>query len=181
MNREEMLAAFGKLRFCVLWPGNWEDIGFTERPIWINSEGYGYYFDDEPCLFTLIENVAPETVSLIKQKAATGNLSVEDVLSTPFSELNTWDDEEYWEWHLGDFVNLPESSSGIVFCGDGDGGWFFFSTEEELITAFEKDSSDYNFGEKWADLDDALLEQWYMRIFSPGVDFELPMTLDITK
>lgn len=127
------------------------------------------------------ENVAPETVSLIKQKAATGNLSVEDVLSTPFSELNTWDDEEYWEWHLGDFVNLPESSSGIVFCGDGDGGWFFFSTEEELITAFEKDSSDYNFGEKWADLDDTLLEQWYMRIFSPGVDFELPMTLDITK
>lgn len=61
MTREEMLVDFGKLRFCVLWPGNWEDIGFTERPIWISSEGYGYYFDDEPCLFTLVENVAPDT------------------------------------------------------------------------------------------------------------------------
>lgn len=68
-----------------------------------------------------------------------------------------------------------------MFCGESDDGWFFYSSEEELIAAFEKDSSDYNFGEKWADIDDSLLEQWYLRIFSPGVDFELPMTLGITK
>lgn len=48
MTTSEMLQQLRRLRYCVLWPGNWKDIGFTERPIWVNNEGYGYYMDDEP-------------------------------------------------------------------------------------------------------------------------------------
>ena len=34
MTRKEMLATLGKLKFALIWPGNWEDVGFTmlERP-----------------------------------------------------------------------------------------------------------------------------------------------------
>ena len=30
MNRDELLILFEKKRYCVLWPGNWKDVGFTE-------------------------------------------------------------------------------------------------------------------------------------------------------
>ena len=37
MTRKEMLAALGKLKFALIWHGNWKDDGFTEREIWVNS------------------------------------------------------------------------------------------------------------------------------------------------
>ena len=43
MSKDEMLNKLSHLRYCVLWPGDWEDVGFTERPIWVNHKGYGYY------------------------------------------------------------------------------------------------------------------------------------------
>lgn len=43
MDSKKILDVFSKLRYCVLWPGNWDDIGFTERPIWLNCEGYGFF------------------------------------------------------------------------------------------------------------------------------------------
>ena len=74
---------------------------------------------------------------------------------------------------------LPNEINGTIFCGYTENGWAFFSSEEELIAAFEKNSNDYNFGHKWEDLDDHLLEEWYKRIFSPDQFFDLPMTLAI--
>ena len=47
MTRGEMLNILGKLEYALIWPDNWEDVGFTEREIWINSQGYGYIMCDE--------------------------------------------------------------------------------------------------------------------------------------
>jgi hypothetical protein len=46
--REEMLEELHELDFRAFWPRAWVDIGFTEREIWVNSEGYGFYCIDEP-------------------------------------------------------------------------------------------------------------------------------------
>lgn len=180
MKRDDILEKLCKLRFCVLWPGNWKDVGFTERPIWVNAEGYGYYYDDEPCLFCVVEDVTPDVYAMLKNKAECGELTADDIKNTPFAELNNWDDDEYWKWHLDDFAYLPDKINGTIFCGETEDGWAFFSSEEELIAAFEKNSNDYNFGSKWEELDDHLLEEWYKRIFSPDQSFDLPMTLTIS-
>lgn len=178
MKRDVILDKFSKLRFCVLWPGNWEDVGFTERPIWVNAEGYGYYYDDEPCLFDVVEDVTPDVYEMIKNKAECGELTADYIKTTPFAKLNTRDDE-HCELLLEAFAYLPNEINGTIFCGYTENGWAFFSSEEELIAAFEKNSNDYNFGHKWEDLDDHLLEEWYKRIFSPDQFFDLPMTLAI--
>ena len=47
MTRDEMLTALGKLKYASIWPGEWEDVGFTERELWINGLGYGYIMCDE--------------------------------------------------------------------------------------------------------------------------------------
>ena len=67
MTRDEMLNKLHALKFCIFWPGDWEDLGYTERPIWASSVGYGYYACDEPCLFKKIENVPNDVVRDIKE------------------------------------------------------------------------------------------------------------------
>lgn len=42
MKRKAMLALLADLPFAMIWPDSWEDIGFTEREIWVNGKGYGY-------------------------------------------------------------------------------------------------------------------------------------------
>ena len=68
-----------------------------------------------------------------------------------------------------------------MFCGEGFEGWQFYSSEEELIEAFDK-ADDFWGGESWIDMDDNMLSLWYERVFSGIITgFELPITLDITK
>ena len=75
MTREEQLTKLQSLRFCVFWPDNWEDIGFTERPIWVNSWGYGYYPCDEPCNFLVIDNINDDDIKVLKDKLKKGTLT----------------------------------------------------------------------------------------------------------
>lgn len=42
-----MLSLLGNLEYTLIWPDSWEDVGFTEREIWINRQGYGYIMCDE--------------------------------------------------------------------------------------------------------------------------------------
>ena len=48
MTREEMLKELHSLDCRIFWPKKWDDIGFTESQIWVNSKGYGYFYSDEP-------------------------------------------------------------------------------------------------------------------------------------
>ena len=178
MTRTEIIDKLASLRYCVLWPGGWDDVGFTERPIWVNHEGYGYYFDDEPCDFTIINGLTPAEVSAIKEKLARRELTLDDIRDTPlvdFLELG----EDSLEDCAPELAKLPDSFEDCIYCGADIDGWSFFSTEEELIQAFSKDSSDYNFGIKWVDMDDALLLTWYNRLFVEPQDFCLPLALGI--
>ena len=179
MDRNSMLNRFSKLRYCVLWPGIWDDIGFTERPIWVCREGYGYFYDDEPCSFTTIEGVTQAQVKELKEKLSHGQLNVEDIEGSPFESINVFDDTDYLAARLEDFAGLPDSFSERIYCGEDTGGWTFFNSEAALIDAFAKDSDDYNFVEKWADMNDEHLLVWYERLFVEQLDLCLPMTMDI--
>ena len=179
MDRDSMLNMFSKLRYCVLWPGAWDDIGFTERPIWVCREGYGYFFDDEPCSFSIIERVTQDQVRRLKEKLADGLLTVADNEGSPFECINVFDDTDYLAARLVDFAGLPDEFSDCIYCGEDADGWVFFNSEAALIDAFSKDSEHYNFGEKWVDMDDEHLTVWYERLFVEKLDLCLPLTLDI--
>lgn len=180
MTRTEIIKKLTALRYCVLWPDGWDDIGFTERPIWVNHEGYGYYFDDEPCSFTTLDGLTPADVCAIKGKLARGELTYDDIQDTPLVDFFEMDEDNFEDYAL-ELVNLPNSFNGCIYCGADFDGWSFYSTEEELIEAFSKDSSNYNFGVKWVDMDDALLQAWHDRLFVESPDFCLPLGLNILR
>lgn len=180
MTRTEIINKLSALRFCVLWPGGWDDIGFTERPIWINHEGYGYYFDDEPCSFAIINGLDPAAVCVIKDKLKSGELAYSDIKDTPLDEFFEMDEDSFMDY-AQELANLPDSFDCCIYCGADLDGWSFYSTEEELIAAFSKDSSNYNFGVKWVDMDDALLQVWHDRLFTETPVFCLPLELNILK
>lgn len=49
MTRVENLKILKDLPYTIIWPeSDWDDIGFTERELWFNSKGYGYFMCDEP-------------------------------------------------------------------------------------------------------------------------------------
>lgn len=43
-----MFEILNDLPFTLIWPGSWDDVGFTEREIWVNNKEYGYIMCDEP-------------------------------------------------------------------------------------------------------------------------------------
>lgn len=179
MDRNSILNLFSKLRYCVLWPGTWNDIGFTERPIWVCREGYGYFFDDEPCSFATIRGVTQAQVKELKEKLARGLLTVSDIEGSPFGSLNLFCDSEYFSARLEDFAGLPDSFSDCIYCAEGVDGWAFFNSEAALVDAIAKDGKDFNFGAKWVDMDDECLKVWYKRLFIEQLDLCLPMTIGI--
>lgn len=182
MTRERILTILSRLRYCVLWPGDWKDIGFTERPIWVNHEGFGWYFDDEPCFFSVIEGVSIEYVKELKEKIKDGRFTREDIKETPFAEVFL---EKYYmeDNSLEEFVklldSLPSSFTEEIYCGeDINAGCLFYASEEELIQNFAKDSSG-NFGDRWTDMEDTLLQEWYRRLFVEKPDVCLPLTMGL--
>ena len=180
MTRTEILNKLTSLRYCVLWPGAWNDIEFTERPIWINHEGYGYYATDEPCIFSTINGISPATIFGIKEKIADSELTLEDIKNTPLIDIFEIDKDNINDY-IAEISKLLDSFEDCIYCGADIDGWSFFGTEEELIQAFSKDSTDYYFGVKWIDMDDTLLHTWHERLFVESQDFCLPLTLDILR
>ena len=78
---KEMIKTLKRLRFCVFWPGLNEYlddyVGFTERPIWVNSYGFGYYACDEPCNFNCVKNISDNDILALKKSIKSGTLTVE--------------------------------------------------------------------------------------------------------
>lgn len=181
MRRNEILAKLRSLRFCVFWPENWDDIVFTERPIWINSLGFGYYSDDEPCNYVVIKNISNRDIRDLKHKINSHEISIEEIKHTPFSAVNTYADDAYLKDVIQDFLSLPDNVNSCVYCGEDFDGWHFFSSEEELIEAFDK-KDNFGGGESWEEMNDEMLSLWYDRIFGKiKLEVELPMTISITN
>ncbi len=181
MSREEMLNKLSRLRYCVLWPGDWEDVGFTERPIWVNQKGFGYYSCDVPCSFMHIENMTKEFIDCVRQKQSDGTLTVEDIKGSPLENspfaYNTFVDEEPLVSFLDDLAASPISNKETFFCGEDVDGWCFFDTEEDLIQAFEMDYCD----SAWDEMDEDELSEWCTRLFEEEQDYVLPLQLGIIK
>lgn len=179
MSKDEMLNKLSHLRYCVLWPGDWEDVGFTERPIWVNHKGYGYYSCDVPCSFMQIENLTDQYINSVRQKLSNGMLTVEDIKGSPLGNspfaYDTFVDEEALESFLDDFAVSPISNKETFFCGEDMDGWYFFETEEDLIKAFEMDYCD----SAWDEMDEHELSEWCTRLFEEEQDYELPIHLSI--
>lgn len=180
MTTSEMLQQLRRLRYCVLWPGNWKDIGFTERPIWVNNEGYGYYMDDEPCDFLHITGLTEDFINRIRETLKNGGLVLDDIKGSPL-ELPSfaWDktvDEDSLERFLDALSNSPLCGADNLFCGAHYDGWSFFESEEDLIEEFEKY---YDYGGKWEEMSEGQLLVWYERLFKMSPTIELPISLSI--
>ena len=190
MDRKTIIEKLSRLRFCLFYPGDWDDIGFTERQIWINSVGYGYISDDVPCRFVELNNLTDDLLASIKTKLLKNDLSIEDLRGTTFEDLFYDFNQDGFNYLKPDLLRLPDhcNSNGSLFCGETFDGWLFFDTEEELIGYFEElfTSTDGNYGMEWQEMDDNLLSCWYTRIFEEEwmkeKDYhDLPLTLDIFK
>lgn len=190
MNRSEIIEKLGSLRFCIFWPpAEWKDIGFTERPIWVNSEGYGYIGEDdysEPCSCMRIDGIPEEQLFDIKRKIDDGTITIEDIKATSLIKLNElYDDiEELFLEQLlkNNLETLPSTPADDLYCEKTIDGWIFFTSEESLIAYNEDEFCNYyGYGETWKSMSDLQLEIWYERIFIEDRDMILPIMKGIIK
>ena len=89
MTREENLKILEDLPDTIIWPeSGWDDIGFTERELWFNSKGCGYFMYDEPNPTYWKGNGFGETKwNYIKVKIVDKNLSYKDIIGSPLENL----------------------------------------------------------------------------------------------
>ena len=185
MKNDEILEKLRGLRFCIFWPpSEWEDIGFTERPIWINHKGYGYIGEDdysEPCSSMQIDGIPEKDLHIIKEKMKDGSISIKDIESTSLIRLNDLyrdNDDDFMHLLLqNNLETLPSYPVEKLYCERTDDGWIFFDSEENLI-AWNEDEfcTDAYFGETWESLNDLMLKIWYERIFREKHDMVLPLS-----
>ena len=170
MTRQEMLKKLSTISFEYLDPpSEWEDIGFTERPIWINSKGYGYLSCDDPsdCYWTG-QGIELEKWTTIRTKIADGTLKCEDIEGTALVDFldETSYSVFYEDTDLSDYLksllDLPETQLENIYCMRSLDGWEFFDSEEKFKEAYERDWCDY----AWCDLEDEILIEWVKRLFN---------------
>ena len=177
MTREEMLEILHKTDFSYIDPpSEWKDIGFTERPIWVNASGYGYVMCDEHIECGECGEIPEEKWISILGKINEGTLRISDIEETSlFDILNEWifdslldlrDSEDEFEAissFFSDLKNLSkEAPKHIWWLEDPlDGSpLMFFCTKESFKKAYERDECDYS----WDDLEDDMLEEWIKRL-----------------
>lgn len=164
MTRIEMIYKLGQINYNVIWPeADWNDLGFTETPIWINGIGYGYFMSDEPNIFYKAIRIPDEKWKDIRIKLSKEILSFEDVQGTSLSKMCFCESEEYFSCHrLKNLLNLPAKMDEYYYCGETvDGDPLFFSSEEDFLRFIERTEADVT----WHELDDDSLLIWCKRIF----------------
>lgn len=170
MTREEMLHKLSTVKFEYIDPpSEWDDIGFTERPIWVNAYGYGYLSCDDPsdnCWDG--QGIEQEKWKNIRKKLAEGTLQFEDVRDTSLKELldivsygEFYEDADPCEYLEG-LLDLPDDCIEHIYCMDSLDGWNYYSTEEEFNEAYERNEYDY----AWEELTDEALVSWINRLFA---------------
>ena len=177
MTREEMLAKLSTVKFEFLDPpSEWKDIGFTERPIWVNPKGYGYVMCDEHIESGECDGLSEENWISIREKISKSALTIADIEDTSLAEIiNDWmfnslldyrdteeEPDEISTFFAG-LKDLPQKApEHLWWMEDSDGSeLIFFSTEESFKKSYERDWCDYS----WNDLDDDTLEEWIKRLF----------------
>jgi len=187
-----MLHKLNKLRYCVFWPGGWDDIGFTERPIWASSEGYGYIMDDEPCSFYVIKDldVAGELKKELLSKIDNNELTFDDIERTPLIEIPVVYEnisDECLDNYLWFVKYILMHDKDCFFCSSTYDGLELFDTEAEMIGTLENRACFDNGGIKWAEMKNNELEAWCERLFGGGkndtmeTSYILPISLSILK
>ena len=167
MTRKEMLAILGKLKFALIWPGNWEDVGFTEHEIWVNSIWYGYIMCDEPTQCWKGPGLGKEKWSEVKEKIDSKSLTYNDIdgtslvemLNAIYSGYNGFENSTQLCEDLSDLAmtNYPERYFYALAMPERT---LYFETDKEFKTAYERDWVD----EAWEDMDDAILCEWIKRL-----------------
>lgn len=177
LSREEMLDKLHSVEFQYLWPGDWKDIGFTEREIWVNSKGYGYLSCDEPngsCWYG--DGLSKSEWLRIKEKLENETLEFSDFqgtcLENALNELYVcgYDpDDDYSEPNkvLKTLLDLRNGAVGKLYACLEEDGPVFFDNEEEFRKFYERDWCDY----AWDELEDDILEKWVERLV-PGADMD---------
>lgn len=167
MTREEMLDALRILPFALIWPGNWDDVGFTEREIWVNNEGFGYIMCDEPTQTWEGPGIGADRWKQIKEKIQNQTLvyediegsSIEDMLNAIHLDYCDFEDQEQLCSDLSDLAlcDYPKSYFYAMATIDGTE---YFDSEAQFKSAFERDWAD----ESWESMDDELLSEWIDRL-----------------
>lgn len=172
MNRQEMLDILHSVKFELIDPpSSWEDIGFTEREIWVNSQGYGYIMCDEPTYRGDVLGVDKEKWTIIRNKLKERTLAFEDIEGTSLVELlDTISFGEYCEDddlcdYLEGLLELPEAQLDAIFFLQTFDGWEFFDSEEVRDNMLERDGCDY----EWDELSDEMLAEWINRLLDEKV------------
>ena len=168
MNREELLNWLHSLTFNYIDPSSdWEDIGYTERPIWINSKGYGFLACDDPSeVYWEGEGVPQEKWAYIRGRLSRGELIFSDIKETSLIELlgeiswESFDLEDNVNECLEGLISLPEKQLNHIYAMNTWNGWHFFATEEEFKRSYERDWCDIT----WDELPDDELLEWYRRL-----------------
>lgn len=175
MNREKLLAILSDLPFTMIWPGNWDDIGFTERPIWVNAKGYGYIKCDEPCASIEVDGLPLEKWREVLTKLNNDTLQMSDIKETSLADLlhkvtyGYFDEDEHSLCDvLQGLLQLSDEKLDRIFGLESIDGWQFFSSEEKFNGIYERDWAD----EYWSDLEDDMLYEWIDRL-SVESDFRL--------
>ena len=170
MTREEMLKELHSLDCRIFWPSSWDDIGFTEHQIWVNSEGYGYFSCDEPNIVYKAKCIPTEKWKMIRAAIKNGLLSHDDIVGTSLADMYFFEDEESFsnEW-INQLLSLPEVLGAFYFCADTCDGPRFFYTEEELLDYLKRDWCDTC----WNDLDDETLDLWITRLHEGALEWDI--------
>lgn len=164
MNRREMIQKLNQLQYATLWPEySWMDIGFTEREIWINKSGYGYFACDEPNNNYKVKISPTEVWIVIMEKAKEGILSKDDLKDTTFSQTIFYSDYD-WQFYKKQLENillvLPKNAE-YFYCGETINGIEFFSNENDFYQYFKHEDVDTN----WGELKTEMLGIWIKRLF----------------
>ena len=170
MIREEMISKLHTVHFAYIDPpADWEDIGFSERPLWVNSKGYGYLACDDPSdIYWTGVGVQCDRWTIIRNKLNERSLTFVDISGTSLEELIqeiVWEDlndEDNITDYLVGLLDLPEEKVDTIYAMNSVEGWIFYSTEDAFKKAYERDWCDY----KWEELDDRMLTCWIKRLFT---------------
>ncbi len=161
MTKDNMLAILNGISFRQIWPeSSWDDIGFTEGKIWVNSNGFGYYTEDEPTRVFHINLSGFGKWPEVMKQIRTGNLDSEIFTGSPIEAL--WlelGDVEFISAFLDFLVRSFENKTDF-YCAETFDGPVFFNALEELI----RWEDDREVDTRWLELDENVLKQWVERL-----------------
>lgn len=168
MTREKMLEMLADLPFAMIWPESWDDVGFTEREIWVNCKDYGYVMCDEPSAVWEGQGLSAQEWEVIAPKILDKSLTYQDIKGTVLEVLL---DSLGYECNCvgSDFAGVIDNLEGLLDLSDPCGYLYamatfdvpqYFDKKADFKAAFERDWAD----EKWEDMSDDLIAEWINRL-----------------